>query len=435
MYETPKKMSMAKLIEICVLIFLIIWGIVLLVNYKRYSDAKKPILMIHAHNEYEDGYTDNYIGLFYNIRYYRRVSVTRDEMVPFWKIMENPTPQPDLPIPEKGYNVPENNYRQDKFRGLLYFYNREHDLIGTYKCLNGNSTCDKVKTGWDKYNVLNTNPFTVYREHYYMDVMYEKYAWVDDSFQQTAKYGEPTYERIIYLYKIDDKDPKILAKYSDIKESTYDEYRTVADGYKNQYIVKHFDTGKWGVIKFKENEEIEEVVPFEYDSITYDLDTHLYILCKDDAWMIKDFDKDSIIAQDIKEPIYDVWRNGNLTYYYITGVSRNISGLEQLVFKAYREDGTGFITQEGITGIFPFKKCVMYVDSSDNMLKFMDYGKEVRHSIQLNFSIMVHDDVVHPAVAISEYDDTFARLQIYKSHDKSNEFEIQRVNINDLSRN
>ena len=435
MYEAPKKMSLSKLIEICVLIFLIIWGIVLLINYKKYCDSKPPILMIHGHMDYDDGYTDNYIGLFYNIRYYRRVSVTRDEMVPFWKIMENPESKPDLPVPEKDYNVPDNPTRQDKFRGLLYYYDTNRDLIGTYKCINGNSTCDKAKTGWDRFNVENENPFTIYREHYYFALMYDKYAWVDDSFQQTAKYGDPTYERLIYLYQIDSKDPKILAKYADIKESTYDEYKMTADGYKNQYIVKDIDSSKWGVIRVKESGEIEEVVPFEYESITYDLDTHLYILCKGDSWIIKDFDRDTIVAQDIKETVYDVWRNSNLTYYYITGVSRNIGGTDQLVFKAYREDGNAFLNQEGVTGIYPFKKCIMYVDSNDNMLKFMDYGKEVRHSIQLNFSIMKHDDVVHPAVSITEYDDTFVRLLVYKSHDKSNEYEIARVNIFDLSRN
>lgn len=435
MYEEPKKKSLSKLIEIGILIFLIFWGIVLLINYKRYCDTKAPILMIHSHKEYDDGYTDNYIGLFYNIRYYRRISVTRDEMVPFWVMIENPEAAPDLPVPEKGYNVPENNYRQDKFRGLLYFYDNNHELIGTYKCINGNSTCDKAKTGWDTYNTEGNNPFIIEREHYYLDTMYDKYAWVDDSFQQTAKYGDPTYERIIYLFEINPKDPKILAKYADIKESTYDDYKSRADGYNHNYIVKSMDNGKWGVVKVKDNGTIEEVIPFEYDSITYDLDTKLYILCKDGVWHVKDFDKDVIISENINEPIYDVWRNSNLTYYYITGVSRNISGTEQMVFKAFKEDGTPFLNTEGITGIFPFKKCIMYVDSSDNMLKFMDYGKEVRHSIQLNFSLMIHDDVVHPAVEITEFDDTFVRLKVFKSHDKSNEFEIFRANIADLSRN
>ena len=75
MYEAPKKVSGKKLIEICVLLFLIFWGVILLINYRRYCDTKKPILMIHLKNEYDDGYTDNYVGLFYNIRYYRFINV------------------------------------------------------------------------------------------------------------------------------------------------------------------------------------------------------------------------------------------------------------------------------------------------------------------------------------------------------------------------
>ncbi len=435
MYQEATKLQGKKLIEICILLFLILWGIILLVNYRRYCDSKKPFLMIHSHIEYDDGYTDNYIGLFYNIRYYRRNSIAKDEMVPFWVFMENPEPTPDLPVPEKGYNVPENPKRLDKYRGLLYYFDDNRELIGTYKCINTTTGCDKAKSGWDSYNVIGNNPFTESKVYYNLDVLYGKYAFVDDSFEQTPEYGDSTYSRIIYLYKIDKDEPEILAKYSDIKESTSDSEHEIANGFNYNYIVKSMDNDKWGVIHISEAGTIEEVVPFEYDSVTYDQDTYLYILCKDGLWSIKDFTKDEIIAENIATPIYDVWRNNNMSYYYITGTTKNVGGVDMVYFKAYRSNGTPFIDIDGVTGIFPFYKCAMYVDSSDNKLKFIDYGREVRFTLQLNFSTMKHDTITHPAVEIMSYDEYRARVKIYNSHDKSNEFETESINIDDLTRN
>ncbi|MBR6949154.1 MAG: hypothetical protein IKH54_03105 [Bacilli bacterium] len=436
MYEAPKKVSGKKLIEICVLLFLIFWGVILLINYRRYCDTKKPILMIHLKNEYDDGYTDNYVGLFYNIRYYRRNSITKDEMVPFWKGMENPEPTPDLPVPEKGYPIPENPRSLDKFRGLLWYYDENGELIATYKCINGNSTCNKATGGWDKYNVIGNDPLRQEKKYYRFKDIHNKYAWIDDSFEQTnVKYGDPTYNRLIYLFKIDKNDPEILAKYADIKESTYDEYYELADGYKENYIVKDIDSGKWGIVHIKKDGTIEEVLPFEYDSVSFDADTLFYILAQDDKWMIKDITNDKVIAENITAPVYDVWMTGNQSYYYMTGVSRMVAGTEQIMFKAYRDKGTPLLDAEGITAIFPFPRCIMYVDSSDNLLKFMGYDKEVKYTLQLNFSIMKHDDVVHPAVAIESYDNERVRVKIYRSHSQSNEYDFESVNIANPSKN
>ena len=435
MYEEPKKIPRKKIIEIIILVLIIIWGVFLLINYKRYCDSKKPILMISKTIDYEDGYIKNYIGLFYNIRYYRRNSITKDEMVPFWKPLQNPTSTNGLPIPEKGYKVPDNNRKLDKYRGLLYFYDTSRNLIGTYKCLNGNSTCNKATTGWDTYNIKGNNPFVSDKPKYTIQTINNKYAFIDDSKEQSVEYGNLKYERIIYLYKIDDKNPEILAQYSDIKESTINEDKEYADGYHNKFIVKSRENNKWGLISISDDGSIEEILPFEYDSINYDQDSYLYILCKDNIWSIKDLDRNEIIVENINSVIYDVWKNANQTYYYMIGNEEIIEGSNTITFKVYRQNGTPLIDIPGVTGAYAFPKCVMYIDSKDNKLKFIDYGKEIRYSIDLNFSLMQHDNIIHPAVSIYGEDDYRVRLRIYKSRNQTNEFEYRGVNIDDLSRN
>ena len=62
MYHVPQKMSTKKKIELVVLILLIIWGILFIINYLRYTDAKKPILAIHLTHKYDEGVVEEYVS-------------------------------------------------------------------------------------------------------------------------------------------------------------------------------------------------------------------------------------------------------------------------------------------------------------------------------------------------------------------------------------
>ena len=134
------------------------------------------------------------------------------------------------------YNVPENTRKLDKYRGLLYYFNRKGELLGTYKCLNSTMDCNKAFGGWDDFNTLNKDPITALDTPKTLGMIHEKFAFVDDSVAQQVKYGDPTYSRTVYLYRFfdeDDYDPEILAKYADVKMSTVDE------NYDNIYVAGH----------------------------------------------------------------------------------------------------------------------------------------------------------------------------------------------------
>ena len=122
MYQTPQKLSKKKIIELCILIFLVLYGLVFLINYIRYTQSKPLILAIHVSSEYDDGVVDEYIALGYIYRSYRRSSISREELVPFWIGRENPESEADLPDVLTDYEVPTNSRREDKYRGLLYYF-------------------------------------------------------------------------------------------------------------------------------------------------------------------------------------------------------------------------------------------------------------------------------------------------------------------------
>ena len=104
-------------------------------------------------------------------------------------------------------------------------------------------------------------------------------------------------------------DPEILAKYADVKMSTVDENYDIAYGDNDRYIVKSMDNNKWGLIKILKDGTIETPLEFEYDSITYDIDTDYYILCKNGTWYVYDLYKKEVVSVESSNPIYNVWRN------------------------------------------------------------------------------------------------------------------------------
>ena len=174
MYSEPKKMSSKKKIELLILVIIALWLVFFAINYVRFADSKAPLFAMHLTHKYDDGVTEEYVCLGYVYRQYRRNSVNREEMVPFWVPMENPKALPDLPVVETDYKVPENIRRQDKFRGLLYYFDVQGELLGTYKCLNSNGYCNKDFTGHDSFNLLEKDPTTFGQKPRTLVMIYDK---------------------------------------------------------------------------------------------------------------------------------------------------------------------------------------------------------------------------------------------------------------------
>lgn len=432
MYQTPKKMSTQKMVELVVLIAMILWGILFIVNYLRYTDGKNPILALHIERKYDDGVVNEYISFGYVYRAYNRVSVTREEFVPFWIGLENPEALPDLPVVDTDYEVPENIKRYDKYKGLLYYYSRKGELLGTYKCINTTMGCDKAFGGYDSYNTNNKDAITEH-DPYTLGMIHDTFAFVDDSLKQETEYGDLNYSRIVYLYRfLEDEEhkPEIIAKFADVKMSTLDEDYELGYGENDRYIVKSMDTGKWGLIKIDADGDITVELDYIYDSISYDEDTDYYILCKDGIWFIYDLYKKTTVSAESVDPIYDVWKNNNYTYYFKTGRDRTIGDETFVDFRIFRIDGNEFLNIDKVTQIVERDTYIMYLTSEDNTLHFMDYGKAERYKIKLYFSKMHYDEFSHPAFQIYSENKGVLLLRIYKGRELKYDYETKTVNTN-----
>lgn len=435
MYQQPKKMSTKKKIELICLIAIALWLVLFAINYVRFTESKALLLSMHLTHEYDDGVTEEYVSLGYVYRQYKRNSVNREEMVPFWVLMENPKAEPDLPVVETDYVVPENYRKQDRFRGLLYYFDVKGELLGTYKCLNSNGNCNKAFDGSDIYQLEVNDPVTWDDERRTLGAIYDKFAFVDDSAPQDISYGDPAYDRIVYLYRFldpaldeDGNKPEILAKFADVKGSTIDENKNVLYGDDYRYIVKSMDNQKWGIIKIKKSGAIEEVLPYEYESITYDVDTKYYILCKDKKWFVYDINKEKMVSIQSEYPIYDVWSNANRTEYIKVGVDRTVGSDEFTDFKVYRIDGKALLDGDKITAIFPRGKYLFYITARDNYLRFMDYSKEEVYKFKLNFWRLKHDTLTQPAFIIYNETENYLTLRVYDTRELSYKYETVVIN-------
>lgn len=428
MYQEPVKITKKKKIEVIILLLILIWLILFILNYFRYTNGQPLFISIHRVTEYEEGQIEEYISLGYIYRIYNLNSYNEEELVPIWVSKKQFTAKDELPKPLTDYEVPDNIRKQDKYMGLLYYYSRSGQLLGTYKCLNSVRDCNKATSGYDEYNILNADPLTAREVEPTLDMIHEKFAFVDDSKAQDTSYGKEDYQRTIYLYNFTLNEEEILAQYADIKESTYDQDYNLANKDSDKFIVKSQENLKWGLIQITEAGTIKELLPFEYDSINYDEDTNYYILSKENTWYVYNLNKQEKVSIDSSNPIYNVWHNSNMTYYIKTGVKKTIADEEYITYQITRIDGHQFLNTDNITQIVERDNYLMYVTANDNILHFIDYTTEEKYHLQLAFFQMQHTKLTHPAFAIVYEYPYSITLDIYKGRQLADEAERVYVN-------
>lgn len=431
MYQEQKQISTRKKIELATILCVVVWCIFILVDYVRYDGGKPPIFAIKSVKTYTDGEVREWFGLGYVYREYERIPINKTEFAPFWKLRENPVDRGELPTTHKNYQVPENRDRLSKYYGLLYFFNESRSLVGTYKCINTDHDCNRVVSGWDDFH-LTASDYLERDDERIMGVENERYVFIDDSKQQIMAYGEPGYERTIYLFDI--VKNLVVAKFKDIKSSVVDENNEYSMGLNQNYILKDHDTGKWGLIHLKmpakddKKTEIalEEVLAYEYDSITYDKDTGYYILCKDGNWFIYDLENEKGVSANSSEPIYDVWMNTNRTYYFKTGVTDSYGNT---TFKIYNINGDTYFSEPGVTVVMARDTYFMYLSSGNNQLVFRDYSKDVLHTIPLYFSSIVRDTYTLPCFEVEKEKNNTLVLRIYRGSALGNSYDTKYLDI------
>lgn len=424
MYEKKKPIPKKKMIELIIVICILLWVLFFVINYVRYTTSDKPPLFAlpMPASKCDDGTVKEYVALGYVYRKYNSTSTNYTEFVPFWKGRKKCEESDGLPIVPKEYDVPGNSSRKTSYRGLAYFYINRSKLVGAYPCMNTEDKCDVAKSGYDEYNITDADELFKKDPKPYMNVVFERFGFVDDSIPQKKESGDKQYVRTVYYFDLEEK--KILYVFGDVKYSRVtEEYNYGLGDPKNRYIVKDYYSHKpkWGLIELKEDGTYEEVLKFEYDSINYDEDTGYYIIYKDRKWSVYDVDKKEYIVKELDDTIYDIWQNGNLTYYYKIG---EIYDTEP-AFKILNVNGQYLLNKEYIVNILPTKRFVMYVTSNDKKIHFMDYtGEEKGTPIQLYFLSLYSDSKTHPAFSYHLADDDRGiNIKVYKGPEYKYEYE------------
>ena len=427
MYNKRPPITKKKIIELCILVFLILWILIFMINYFRYTKDKPPIFAIPIGRGAvcDDGTVTQYYGMGYVYRKYTSTSTNYSEFVPFWKGRQPCEESHGLPILPKDFDVPNNTKRLTSYRGIAYFYDKKTYLLGAYKCMNTEDQCDVAKSGYDEFDIRETDQLYAIFYRPYMYHLFEKYGFVDDSVEQDKKYGSKQYVRTIYYY--DFIEHKILYRFGDVKYSLINEYKYGISDSSNRVIVRDYDNGKWGLLKFKDNGKYKEILKFEYDSINYDEDTGYYILCKDNKWAIYDIDNDKYIVEDSNDVIYDIWQNGNLSYYYKTGITYE----GETTFKVYNINGDPLLEKENICNILVGKKFIVYVDKSEKKVHFLDYAKEEQGTpVQLYFLELTSDSKTHPSFTYI-LNENNVTLTVYKGREFKYEYETHQESVSD----
>ncbi len=399
MYNAPAKITKKKLIEIIILILIIIWVLMFMVNYFRYTRDEPPILAIHTKHICDDGFVHSYSTLGYTYRKYDSTSTRYTEFVPFWIGVKKCQLTNGLPVTYKDFSIPNNPKFEPNYRGLVYFYTNRTNLIGAYKCINTEDSCTLATSGVDEFDIDNKDILLARKKPVNMAVLHSKYAFVNDSLDNEKDKKNDQSIKTIYYYDILNK--VILDRYSDIKLSTFDRYSYGIGDKNNYYIVRNYDNRKWGLVNFKEDGTRETILDFVYDSINYNSSTGFYILCKDGKWSVYDLAKKEYLIKDSEEVIYDFWENYNMSYYYKTGYKAKLeTGEEYYAFEIHKLDGSYLLDVPNVSSIIHSKYYIMYWKYDDNTIHFMDYVLNDREEpVKLFFrELDTENNHFHPAL-------------------------------------
>ena len=376
-----RKIMKKRIIVIVVLVFILLYLGLFLNDIRRFHKGDKPLITIsQTTKEYDDGKVETYSSLGWVFRYYLRETINLNEIAPIWskikkdKELDRKVFDDDLPEIETDYIIPDNISKKDKEKGVLFFYDKDENLLGTYKCALSENNCEiatsLVQDEDKKERTYGTK----------MDIIDNRYVFITE-YKNAQTQAE---EKHVYLYDISAKH--LIAGYQDIRYTTL----YVDDDNKNhglidntKYIVKKNDL--WGIDEVLKG-KVSHFEEYKYDYINFDQETGLYIfeMPKDDwgvnKWLAFDANK-RLYTQPIQE-IIDGFYYKNDRIYVLAYVKNESTSKKNYLL--YNQEGENVLTKEDIDDLKAYDKFLAY--TKDQYLYIIDYdGSELISSIKLNF--------------------------------------------------
>ncbi len=362
------KIIIRRVIAIIILILIIAYLGLLLTDIKRYHDGNTtPLILTNTTTkEYDDGTVTSYYSIGWVFRFYERETIKSSEIVPFWSkikmdnvlIRDN---EANLPEVETNYDIPYNYNYANKVSNVLFFYDNDKNLLGTYACILSSTDCE--------ISYSDDLPDDEAKSTTEMGITDNRYVFITEYKNQ----GTEAEEKHVYLYDI--KATRIIAEYQNVRYSKLDDDDK---GYidSSKYIIER--DGEWGidqVIKGK----VTNLLDYKYDFISYDNDSSLYILKDSSGWFTYNANTKNF-TNPISSKIRTIYIKNDRIYY----LTYDIEYLKKANYKLYTQDGTAALTKENIDNLIPYDNFLTY--TNDQVLYVINYdGNQLIEPIKLNF--------------------------------------------------
>lgn len=371
-----------RIIAIVILVFIVLYLGILLIDISRFHKGEKPLITIgHSIKEYDDGKVETYTSIGWLFRYYTRETINTTEIAPIWSPikMDNQLNRivvdQDLPELETNYTIPDNISKREKVDGVLFFYDKNENLLGTYKCILSENDCFKSTSAVldeDKNDRIFGTP---------MAIIENRYVFITE----LKNANSDAEEKHVYLYDISAKH--LIGGYQDVRYTTLYKDNDTNKSYgtidNSKYIVKKNDL--WGIDEVIKG-QVSNFEEYKYQYIDYDSETGLYILkYPKDSWGVSKWVAMDANKKIYTEPITDIidsfyYKNDRI---YIIAYSEN-QETHKNNYKLYNQEGQNVLSKDDIDNLRAYDKFLAY--TKDNTLYIIDYeGKELISSVKLYF--------------------------------------------------
>ena len=364
------KIIFRRVIAITILILILTYLGILLYDVKRYHDgATTPLILTKTTTkEYDDGTVTTYYSIGWIFRFYERETIKSSEIAPFWSkikmdnvlIRDNEANLPDV---ETDYTIPTNYNNYEKVSNVLFFYDNDKNLLGTYACILSSTDCEISINDALKEDDLS--------DETKMGIIDNRYVFITEYKSK----GTDAEEKHVYLYDI--KANRIIAEYQNVRYSKLD--TDDKKGYidSSKYIIER--NGKWGidqVIKGK----VTNLLDYNYDYVSFDTDNNLYILKDSTGWFTYNANTKAFTSP-ISSQIRTLYVRNDRVYY----ITYDITYYEKKNYKLYTQDGTAALNKDNINNLKAYDRFLTYM--VDQKLYIIDYeGNQVIEPIALLFT-------------------------------------------------
>ena len=372
-----KHVMKRRITAIVILVFIVLYLGILLNDIRRFHNGEHPLITIgHNVKEYDDGNVETYVSIGWVFRYYMRETINTNEIAPVWSPikMDNELNRiivdQNLPEMEKDYKIPDNIAKKDKVDGVLYFYDKDENLLGTYKCILSERDCDKSVSAIqdeDGYRRIYGVP---------MAIIENRYAFITE--RKNA--NTPAQETYVYLYDIAAKH--LIGGYEDVRYTTTikdDDNHEFGVIDNSKYIIKK--DGYWGIDEVIKG-QVSNFETYRYSYIDYDPETKLYIFkTPNNEWLAFDAEK-KYATTPIKETLDSLYYKNDKIYMIAYEKNPTTTKRNYLL---YNQDGVNVLSKEDIDDLKAYDKFLAY--TKDEQLYIIDYdGAELISAVKLYFT-------------------------------------------------